>query len=105
MMTNKLRKLFYPSHVFTDCYSITGLRPRTAVAQKLVTICVLPLLLGGVLGAKTMHDQLVDYLRKILMQGAAESQGAKNSNEAVDAVRFLWFVFLTQSLDICYFFG
>ena len=76
-----------------DCCSITGLRPRTAVAEELATMCVLPLLLAGVLGAPIKHGQLAEYLRKLLVEGSMkESQPTKHS-EIVDAVRFLWFVY------------
>lgn len=57
-------------------------------------MCVLPLLLAGVLGALCKHEQLAEYLRKLLVQGTVkESQPANRNAEIVDAVRFLWLVF------------
>lgn len=77
---------FFPSTIQSR---IKGLRPRTAVAEKLATMCVLPLLLAGVLGAPIKHGQLAEYLRKLLVEGSMkESQPTKHS-EIVDAVRFL----------------
>lgn len=70
---------------------ITGLRPRTAVAKRLATMCVLPILLAGVLGAPSKHEQLVEYLRKLLVEGVT-NQSTKCNAEIVDAVRFLWLV-------------
>lgn len=70
-----------------------GLRPKTAVAERIATVCVLPLLLSGVLGAPSKHEQLADYLRKLLVDGTLkENQSMKRSADIIDAVRFLWFV-------------
>lgn len=69
----------------------TGLAPRTAVAKRLATMCILPLFLAGVLGAPSKHEQLVEYLRKLLVEGAG-NQSTKCNTEIVDAVRFLWLV-------------
>ncbi|KAM0960523.1 hypothetical protein ACFX2I_025454 [Malus domestica] len=52
---------FFPSATHSG---IKGLRPRTTVAKRLATMCVLPLLLAGVLGGPSKHEQLVEYLRK-----------------------------------------
>lgn len=74
-------------------YFIAGLRPKTAVAERLAAMCVLPLLLAGVLGAPSKREQLADYLRKLLVDGSLkESQPTKHNAEIIDAVRFLWFV-------------
>lgn len=54
-------------------------------------MCVLPLLLAGVLGAPSNHEQLVEYLRKLLVERVAD-QSTKCNAEIVDAVRFLWLV-------------
>ncbi|KAL6125678.1 hypothetical protein ACLB2K_073733 [Fragaria x ananassa] len=67
---------------------IEGLAPRTAVAKRLATMCILPLFLAGVLGAPSKREQLVEYLRKLLVGGAG-NQSTKCNTEIVDAVRFL----------------
>ncbi|KAK9272038.1 hypothetical protein L1049_002407 [Liquidambar formosana] len=78
---------FFPSSIHSR---IKGLRPKTAVAERLATMCVLPLLLAGVLGVPSKHEQLAEYLRKILVQGTVkEGQSTKRISEIVDAVRFL----------------
>ncbi|RVW77484.1 LisH domain and HEAT repeat-containing protein KIAA1468-like [Vitis vinifera] len=78
---------FFPSTIHSV---IKGLRPKTAIAERLATMCVLPLLLAGVLGAPYKHEQLVEYLRNLLVQGTVkESQPTKRNAEIVDAVRFL----------------
>lgn len=78
---------FFPSTIHSV---IKGLRPKTAIAERLATMCVLPLLLAGVLGAPCKHEQLVEYLRNLLVQGTVkESQPTKRNAEIVDAVRFL----------------
>ncbi|KAJ4960017.1 hypothetical protein NE237_019927 [Protea cynaroides] len=77
----------FPSSVQTR---IKGLRPKTMVAERLATMCVLPLLLAGILGAPTKHEQLAEYLRKFLVQRIMKEDWPLNSNaEIFDAVRFL----------------
>ncbi|XP_042500230.1 RAB11-binding protein RELCH-like isoform X2 [Macadamia integrifolia] len=69
---------------------IKGLRPKTVVAERLAIMCVLPLLLAGILGAPSRHEQLAEYLRKLLVQGIMNEDKPINSNaEIIDAVRFL----------------
>ncbi|KAK9111100.1 hypothetical protein Scep_018619 [Stephania cephalantha] len=78
---------FFPSAMHQ---TIRGLRPRTAVAEKLSIMCILPLLLAGILGASSRNDLLADYLRKLLVQGSTkESWPADCSTETINAVRFL----------------
>lgn len=77
--------------LLSNCYLIAGLRPKTAVAEKLASMCVLPLLLAGVLGSPSKHEQLADYLRKLLVEGAMkENHSVKCSAEINNAVRFVW---------------
>ncbi|KAK9038943.1 hypothetical protein V6N11_023784 [Hibiscus sabdariffa] len=69
---------------------IKGLRPRTAVAERLTILGILPLLLAGVLGSPGKHQQLADYLRKLLLEGATkESTSATHKMDILNAVRFL----------------
>ncbi|KAH9739266.1 rab11-binding protein relch [Citrus sinensis] len=78
---------FFPSTIHAG---IRGLKPRTAVGERLATMGVLPLLLAGVLGAPSKHDQLADYLRKLLVEGTMkENHTVKCNAEIVNAVRFL----------------
>ncbi|XP_062150654.1 uncharacterized protein LOC133859309 [Alnus glutinosa] len=77
---------FFPSSIQSR---IKGLRPRTAVAEKLAIMCVLPLLLAGVLAAPNKHGQLAEYLRKLLVEGSMEESMPTKRNEIVNAVRFL----------------
>ncbi|KAH0860724.1 hypothetical protein HID58_088985, partial [Brassica napus] len=67
------------------------LKPRTAVASRLATHCILPLLLAGVLGAPSKHEELTNILRQILLESKTkENQSSKrNNNEVLDAVHFL----------------
>ncbi|XVE72125.1 hypothetical protein DITRI_Ditri11bG0013400 [Diplodiscus trichospermus] len=69
---------------------IKGLRPRTAVAERLATLGILPLLLAGVLASPCKREQLSDYLRKLLVEGAMrENQSTTHNIDIVNAVRFL----------------
>ncbi|XP_043700989.1 RAB11-binding protein RELCH homolog isoform X2 [Telopea speciosissima] len=69
---------------------IKGLRPKTVVAERLATMCVLPLLLAGILGAPGRHEQLAEYLRKLLVQGIMKEDQPINSNaEIINAVCFV----------------
>ncbi|KAH7847521.1 hypothetical protein Vadar_027150 [Vaccinium darrowii] len=69
---------------------IRGLRPKTAVAERLAALCVLPLLLAGVLGSPSKQKQLADYLSNLLFQSAVqEGQPSKYHAEIVNPVRFL----------------
>lgn len=69
---------------------IRGLRPKTAVAERLAAMCVLPLLLAGVLGSPSKQKQLTDYLSNLLFRSAVqEGQPSKHHAEIVNPVRFL----------------
>ncbi|KAG2284730.1 hypothetical protein Bca52824_055950 [Brassica carinata] len=69
---------------------IKGLKPRTAVANRLATLCILPLLLAGVLGAPIKREELTIFLRQLLVESKTkENQSSKHNNEVLDAVRFL----------------
>ncbi|XP_022938627.1 lisH domain and HEAT repeat-containing protein KIAA1468-like [Cucurbita moschata] len=77
---------FFPSAVHSR---IKGLKPKTLLGRRLATICVLPLLLVGVLGAPSKHEELVQFLRKLLVEGSKEeNQSANQFTEIVDAIRF-----------------
>ncbi|OVA14259.1 LisH dimerization motif [Macleaya cordata] len=78
---------YFPSAIHSR---IKGLRPKTAVEEKLATMCVLPLLLAGILGTPSRHEQLAEYLRKLLVQSTVrEGRSANRTAEIIDAVRFL----------------
>lgn len=63
------------------------------MAERLATMCVLPLLLAGILGSPSKNEKLAEYLRKLLVEGTAkETQSTKHNTDIIDAVRFLWFV-------------
>ncbi|KAL6960962.1 hypothetical protein U1Q18_038727 [Sarracenia purpurea var. burkii] len=67
-----------------------GLKPKTAVAERLAAMCVLPLLLAGVLGSRSKHEQLTEYLRNMLVQHAVQDgQPRKRHAEIINPVRFL----------------
>ncbi|PKU83044.1 hypothetical protein MA16_Dca007715 [Dendrobium catenatum] len=69
---------------------VKGLQPRNALAKKIATTCVLPLLLSGILGAFSNHERLLDYLRKLLLLNTTK-EGAWSANcsaEVIDAIRF-----------------
>ncbi|MBA0560643.1 hypothetical protein Golob_017527, partial [Gossypium lobatum] len=78
---------FFPPNIHSR---IRGLKPRTAVAERLAVLGILPLLLAGVLGSPGKREQLADYLRKLLVEGAMkENQSITHNNDIVNAVRFL----------------
>lgn len=67
---------------------LRGLLPKSAIAQRLATMCVLPLLLAGILGHRSKKDNLTVYLRNLLIQRSREdSQSAKH--EIINSVRFI----------------
>ena len=71
-----------------------GLKPKTAVAERLSAMCILPLLLAGVLGSPSKYGQLTKYLRNLLVQSAMqEGQPTRHTADIVNPVRFLWLVF------------
>ncbi|XP_022133812.1 lisH domain and HEAT repeat-containing protein KIAA1468 homolog [Momordica charantia] len=77
---------FFPSTIHSR---IKGLKPKTILGERLATICVIPVLLAGVLGAPSKHEELVQFLRKLLVEGTKEeNQPANQYTEIVDAVRF-----------------
>ncbi|KAL8161817.1 hypothetical protein V2J09_013306 [Rumex salicifolius] len=67
---------------------IKGLRPKGSLAERLATLCVMPVLLAGVLGSPTKHEQLAEYLRKLLVQ-TTSTESRRSDSDIVDAVRFL----------------
>ncbi|GAB4827922.1 hypothetical protein Ancab_034806 [Ancistrocladus abbreviatus] len=75
---------FFPSTVQSK---VKGLRPRNAVAERLATICVMPLLLAGILGAPSKREQLEEYLKKLFVHTTKETQ--RHNTEIIDAIRFL----------------
>ncbi|XP_008810046.2 RAB11-binding protein RELCH homolog isoform X2 [Phoenix dactylifera] len=79
---------FFPSAIQSR---IKGLRPKTAAAERLAIMCVLPLLLSGILGAPASHEQLSEYLRKLLVHNTMSegSWSMYRTSELIDAVRFL----------------
>ncbi|KAK7374867.1 hypothetical protein VNO80_08310 [Phaseolus coccineus] len=78
---------FLPTSIHSK---IKGLRPRSAVAARLSTMCVLPLLLAGVLGAPGKHEQLAEYLRKLLLEdNSVQNPSTKHIPEIINAIRFI----------------
>ncbi|QCE12921.1 HEAT protein [Vigna unguiculata] len=78
---------FLPTSIHSK---IKGLRPRSAVAARLSTMCVLPLLLAGVLGAPGKHEQLAKYLRKLLLEdNSVQNPSTKHIPEIINAIRFI----------------
>lgn len=74
-----------------DSAQTAGIRPKSSVAERLATMCVLPLLLAGVLGSPSKHENLTEYLRNLLVQNAVEeNQLVRRNAEIVNSVRFLW---------------
>ncbi|CAI8613407.1 unnamed protein product [Vicia faba] len=78
---------FFPTSIHSR---IKGLRPRSAVADRLSTMCVLPLLLAGVLSAPGKHGQLEGYLKKLLLEDSSmQSRSTKHTPEIINAIRFI----------------
>lgn len=59
--------------------------------ERLATMCVMPLLFAGVFGAPSKHEQLAEYLNRLLVQDTS-NESQRCHAEIVNAVRFLWFV-------------
>ncbi|XP_019452090.1 PREDICTED: lisH domain and HEAT repeat-containing protein KIAA1468 [Lupinus angustifolius] len=78
---------YFPSAIHSR---IRGLRPRSAIADRLSTMCVLPLLLAGVLGAPGKSEQLSGYLRKLLLEDTSvENRPTKHTPEIINAIHFI----------------
>ncbi|KAK7340929.1 hypothetical protein VNO77_21647 [Canavalia gladiata] len=78
---------FFPTAIHSR---IKGLRPRSDVADRLSTMCILPLLLAGVLGAPGKHEQLAAYLRKLLLEdNSMQNPSTKHAPEIINAIRFI----------------
>ena len=84
--------VIFSHNYFVFDFSLIGLRPRSAVADRLSTMCVLPLLLAGVLSAPGKHEQLAEYLRKLLLEeNSMQNQSTKHTPEIINAIRFIWY--------------
>ncbi|KAE9612784.1 putative transcription factor interactor and regulator LisH family [Lupinus albus] len=81
---------FFPSAIHSR---IKGLRPKSAIAERLSTLCVLPLLLAGVLGSLQQGKLLTEYMRKLLVK---ENSSIKQTSDIINAVRFIWFAYPTN---------
>jgi hypothetical protein len=69
---------------------IRALRPKTAVAGKLATKCVLPLLLTSILGSPSKQEELTAYLKNLLGQRTVEDdESSKLSSEIIESLRYL----------------
>ncbi|XP_061338315.1 uncharacterized protein LOC133285154 isoform X2 [Gastrolobium bilobum] len=78
---------FFPTAIHSR---IKGLSPRSAVADRLSTMCVLPLLLAGILSAPGKREQLAEYLRKLLLEdNYTENPSTKHTPEIIHAIRFI----------------
>jgi len=67
-------------------------------------MCVLPLLLAGVLGAPGKHEQLAEYLRKLLLEdNSVQNPSTKHIPEIINAIRFIWYDFSTINILKIYF--
>ncbi|KAL6529931.1 hypothetical protein OROMI_028576 [Orobanche minor] len=67
---------------------LRGLRPQSAMAQRLATMCVLPLLLAGILGHSSKHELLIEYLRNLLTLSSGQDSQSAN-HEIINSVRFI----------------
>ncbi|GAA0139144.1 hypothetical protein LIER_00753 [Lithospermum erythrorhizon] len=67
---------------------LRALKPRTAVAERLASTCVLPILLSGVLGHPSKHEQLTEYFRNLLVQPSVE-EGHQVKRDTTNSIRFL----------------
>ncbi|XP_058737574.1 uncharacterized protein LOC131609798 [Vicia villosa] len=78
---------FFPTTIHSR---IKGLKPRSAIADRLSTMCVLPLLLAGVLSAPGKHGQLEGYLKKLLLEDSSmQNRSTKHTPEIINAIRFI----------------
>lgn len=58
----------------------------------------MPVLLAGVLGAPSKHEQLAEYLKKLLGQ-TTSPESRRSDSDKVDAARFLWFVLVNNCVS------
>ncbi|KAL6551842.1 hypothetical protein OROGR_007996 [Orobanche gracilis] len=59
------------------------LRPQSAMAQRLATMCVLPLLLAGILGHPSKHELLIEYLRNLLTRSSGQDSHTFEENHSI----------------------
>ncbi|CAO2817223.1 unnamed protein product [Amaranthus hypochondriacus] len=76
---------YFPTNIQSK---VEALRPDSSVMERLATMCVMPLLLAGVLGAPCKREHLEEYLKTILVQDTSD-EPQKCSGEIINAVRFL----------------
>ncbi|KAL2896547.1 RAB11-binding protein RELCH-like protein [Bienertia sinuspersici] len=76
---------FFPTTIQSK---IEGLKPNSSVMERLATMCVMPLLFAGVLGAPSKREQLAGYLNRLLVQDTS-NEPQRCHAEIVNAVRFL----------------
>ncbi|GFZ18924.1 HEAT repeat-containing protein [Actinidia rufa] len=80
----------YLTHIMLPVILGGRLKPKTAVAERLSAMCILPLLLAGVLGSPSKHGQLTEYLRNLLIQSAMqEGQPTRHAADIINPVCFL----------------
>eukprot|EP00271_Cylindrocystis_brebissonii_P003864 TRINITY_DN15108_c0_g1_i1.p1 TRINITY_DN15108_c0_g1~~TRINITY_DN15108_c0_g1_i1.p1 ORF type:complete len:1242 (-),score=288.02 TRINITY_DN15108_c0_g1_i1:856-4581(-) len=78
-----------PAHIGSK---IESLKPVGVAGERLARMCVLPLLLTGVLGARGLREKtLADYLRELMLSTSLRSGpwSYQDSPDLIDAVRFL----------------
>lgn len=69
------------------------LKPEGPAAERAAKICVLPLLLGGVLGSPSMKEGYLKRYLKEWVLATCQKGGAwsvASTPELIDSVRFLW---------------
>lgn len=67
---------------------IKSLRPKTAITERLATLCVLPLLLAGVLGSPARQEQLTEYVKNLLIH-SSDREWKISKHDIFNSVRFL----------------
>ncbi|CAL0317316.1 unnamed protein product [Lupinus luteus] len=78
---------FFPTAIHSR---IKGLGPKSAIDERLSTLCVLPLLLAGVLGAPQQGKLLTEYIRMLLLEGYVKDNPSLNhTSHIINAVRFI----------------
>ncbi|KAA3474566.1 lisH domain and HEAT repeat-containing protein isoform X1 [Gossypium australe] len=87
---------FFPPNIHSR---IRDLKPRTAVAERLAVLGILPLLLAGVLGSPGKREQLADYLRKLLVEGAMKENHTFEEHHSL-IFDILWEMVVSSNIEL-----
>lgn len=85
---------------------MTDLKPQTAMARRLATVCILPLFLAGVLGHSSQVESFTTYLKNLLIESSVHNDQLVKQ-DLIHSFRFIWFVsaenllFCSGNVSLC----